>query len=183
MFIVYLVLNIVNGKVYIGKTSQRYWDMGYSLWNPSGSALKDAISKYGKDNFVRYILYKCEDEAESLSLERMLVHLGFVKSKGNYNLYTGGEGGKTGYNHTEQAKCSMSRTRRGRKRPDQSRFMSNFMKGRCYVKGKIGEWGNKVVIDGVVYGNSTQASKTTSIPRRTIELRVGSNNFPNYVRL
>ena len=54
--VVYLTINLINGKKYIGKDSNN---------NPSylgsGVYLKKAIEKYGKENFKKIILEKVED--------------------------------------------------------------------------------------------------------------------------
>lgn len=54
---IYITTNIVNGKKYIGKHTG-YVDDNYL---GSGSLLKKAISKYGKQNFRREIIVICDD--------------------------------------------------------------------------------------------------------------------------
>lgn len=49
--IIYLTVNQINGKVYVGQTS-----INKNGYIGSGKLLKRAIKKYGKDNFARTIL-------------------------------------------------------------------------------------------------------------------------------
>ena len=88
---IYLITNMLNGKKYIGKKvgkpeeSKRY--MG------SGITIKEAISKYGKENFTKTILEYLPngnlDERESFWIKEYdTYHTG-------YNLTRGGDGGAT----------------------------------------------------------------------------------------
>ena len=85
-YIVYKILNKVNGKFYIGchKTSDINDDyMG------SGLLIKRAIAKYGLENFEKEILVVCETAEDMFSKERELVEIG----PHSYNLNEGGHGG------------------------------------------------------------------------------------------
>jgi hypothetical protein len=57
--IIYKTTNTLNGKFYIGKS--KYDDPDYI---GSGSILKKAIKKYGKENFVKEVIEHCEDETQ-----------------------------------------------------------------------------------------------------------------------
>ena len=61
-YVIYLTVNMVNHKVYIGvhKTNPEIFD-GYL---GSGTALKQAIKKYGKHNFIVEVLCQCQTEEE-----------------------------------------------------------------------------------------------------------------------
>jgi len=89
---IYQITNLINGKVYIGKSiknakeSENYFG--------SGLLINYAISKYGKENFEKKILFECDDltllnakEVELIAWAKKL-----FKEK-CYNISNGGDGG------------------------------------------------------------------------------------------
>jgi len=86
-YIVYQITNNVNHKIYIGvhKTHNEH-DTYYG----SGNAIKKAITKYGKHNFTKDILFTFDNPKEAFEKEAELVTKEFVKSNKNYNLKIGG---------------------------------------------------------------------------------------------
>lgn len=110
-YTVYKTTNIANGRDYIGKHKTNDINDGYL---GSGKLLKQAIEKYGKESFVKEILFVFDNEQEMNDKERELV----VLSENSYNLCEGGNGGFgyinsndipkfKGKRHTEQAKKKM----------------------------------------------------------------------------
>jgi hypothetical protein len=87
--LVYKVRNTINNKYYIGIHSTKDIDDGYM---GSGTAIKKAIMKHGKENFTKEILWKPKTRAQALLIEHMLVTKQVVDSRDNYNLTEGGEG-------------------------------------------------------------------------------------------
>ena len=96
---IYLITNLVNNKIYIGKTANsivnRWKEHVYdsNSNNFSNSLLHKAIKKYGESNFKIEELESCDDtllnEKERYYIE--LYNSFFLKGKG-YNLTYGGEG-------------------------------------------------------------------------------------------
>lgn len=87
--VIYRTTNTINGKWYIGKDVKNY--KGYL---GSGLAIKNAIQKYGKENFTKEILEVCESK-EHLS-EREIYWIEITDAKNNpnsYNMTDGGQGG------------------------------------------------------------------------------------------
>ncbi len=89
--IVYLTTNIINGNKYIGQDLNN---------NPkylgSGKVFKEALKKYGKQNFKKEILANASSKEELSSLE--IYYIDFYnaqKSPIYYNIARGGEGGIT----------------------------------------------------------------------------------------
>lgn len=84
---IYKITNKINGKWYIGKTNGR--DPNYF---GSGKLLKQAVEKYGKENFERIIL---EEVAGDINVrERYWIEqTNAVDDPMSYNLAKGGEGG------------------------------------------------------------------------------------------
>lgn len=87
---IYLTINKINGKKYIGLSSKSSDET--KNYYGSGSLLTKAIKKYGKENFEKEIL---EDNIESFSLlcerEKYYINLyDAVKSHDYYNIENGG---------------------------------------------------------------------------------------------
>jgi group I intron endonuclease len=86
--IIYKIINLINGKYYIGKDESN---------NPnyfgSGKLIKMAIKKYGIQNFKKEILECCKDSTELSNRERKIVNESMVKDPMSYNIAIGGCGG------------------------------------------------------------------------------------------
>ncbi len=89
-YIVYRTTNKINGKIYIG--CHFFREKG-DQYLGSGTALRRAIKKYGRENFSREILHVCGSKEEAYKLEADLVNENFVKSRTTYNIKLGGRGG------------------------------------------------------------------------------------------
>jgi group I intron endonuclease len=90
--VVYCTINIINGKIYVGKDSKNN-----KYYLGSGSILKKAINKYGKENFKKFILEECYSIEDLNNKEKFWIEK--LKSKDHkigYNLSDGGDGGQTG---------------------------------------------------------------------------------------
>lgn len=105
-YIVYITINLCNGKIYIGvhRTNPNVFDgyIGCGIYResnikPNCKGFPAAVLKYGYENFRRTTI-KCfpDDEAgkqDAYNLEKILVNETFLKSKNVYNLGLGGYGG------------------------------------------------------------------------------------------
>lgn len=87
--IVYLIINKVNNKNYVGVHSTYDLDDGYF---GSGKALKNSIKKHGKNNFEKVILHYCLTREEAFEIERIIVNEIFIKRQDTYNSTCGGRG-------------------------------------------------------------------------------------------
>lgn len=87
---VYQITNTVNNKIYIGVHSTK--DL-YDSYLGSGTSLKRAIKKYGKDQFDKKILHIVESVEEAYMLEEELVNQEFVCRDDTYNMKIGGDRG------------------------------------------------------------------------------------------
>lgn len=86
--IIYKITNTVNNKYYIGRHSTNNVDDGYM---GSGIWIKNAIRKYGRDNFVKEILDEANSSAELWELEKKYVNENVVNDKNSYNMCVGGK--------------------------------------------------------------------------------------------
>lgn len=91
----YKIINNLNGMYYIGVHSIKGDEDKYF---GSGSALKAAIRKHGKDSFTKGVIEYYDTREEALKAERLLVANHDDKS---YNLVKGG-GGITGLNYEKR---------------------------------------------------------------------------------
>ena len=85
------VVNLINGKDYIGK--RKHVDCDTPLeerYMGSGTLIKKAIEKYGKENFKKEILDEVIETNQEAAL-REIIWINYYKSKGgaNYNLCHG----------------------------------------------------------------------------------------------
>src|SRR5271154_4774479 len=97
-FYIYLIHNILNNKVYVGKATDPSKRWQKHLRVASGKRQKEkfyihrAIAKYGADNFVFSIMQQLNTEQESDVAEAYWIE--YFQSKNNnygYNLTKGGE--------------------------------------------------------------------------------------------
>lgn len=104
-YIVYITINLCNGKFYIGvhKTNPNVFDgyIGLGIYRQSNATknypLHKAVKKYGYNNFKRTIIKIFEGDEngrkQAYNLEAVLVNETLLKSKNNYNVALGGNGG------------------------------------------------------------------------------------------
>jgi len=91
-YIIYITINIINWKFYLGKHTTDNINDGYL---GSGYILKKAIKKYGKENFIRMDIEFLNSEKEVNEREKQLVNSEFlIKFREHcYNVGSGGFGG------------------------------------------------------------------------------------------
>jgi group I intron endonuclease len=85
--IIYKTTNLVNGKYYYGVHSTKDINDDYL---GSGSKLKNAIKKYGKENFSKEIIAVFSERKDALLKEKEIVNISLVISEECYNLTEGG---------------------------------------------------------------------------------------------
>lgn len=116
----YMTTNLVNNKIYIGVHSTKNPNDSYL---GSGTLLKKAVEKYGKDNFKKEILHICETRQEAFELETTIVDENFKNRVDTYNVDIGGEHGPSlpgsanpmfGKNHSEQTRQLISNKVKGK---------------------------------------------------------------------
>lgn len=83
---VYRIENTINGKFYYGvqRINNKHYFGG-------GKYLKKAISKYGKNNFIKRTIMEFETAREAYNLESLIVDQDLVNRSDCYNASLGGE--------------------------------------------------------------------------------------------
>lgn len=90
LYIVYKIINQINGKCYIGK--HETFNINDSYFG-SGKILKLAIKKYGRDNFIKEIIEYCNSSIELCEKEIFLIKENNSLYPNGYNINNGGKGG------------------------------------------------------------------------------------------
>lgn len=95
-FTIYLIVNTINGKNYVGQTKRNLltrWDEHKKTSVKYAFLLHRAIKKYGFENFRVEVLSLTLSQEEADALEKLwIISLGAHKSEGGYNMTYGGDG-------------------------------------------------------------------------------------------
>ena len=173
-FVVYMHENRINGKKYIGITSdvpEKRWANGKGYYR--NKHFSDAINKYGWDAFDHRILYTGLSKAEACRIEQeMIQKYGTQDKTKGYNLTSGGEH----FKHSESSVLLMSERRKGK--GTQKRTAEQRAKIRAAHAGGADKRAVKCVNNGVVYACINDAARATGINKKQI-----SNccrNVPHY---
>lgn len=120
-FLAYLVVNKINGKKYVGITSQKLtarWSghVRSHRWSRKTSAIGMAIEKYGQDAFEVAEICRMQTMEDAHEIERKLVvqHNSYANDGHGYNLTRGGEGA-VGWKMSLEAVESMRQKMTGKK--------------------------------------------------------------------
>lgn len=101
----YKTTNLINNKVYFGKHSQPFGKI--DNYFGSGTAILNAIKKYGRQNFIKEIIEFFETSEDAYDAEKILIDKAIVESIDTYNLYLGGKGAPSGKDHPMYNKVSV----------------------------------------------------------------------------
>ena len=111
MYYIYLIVNKVNGKTYVGqrKSSKKCQDDKYM---GSGKRLRLAKLKYGIENFEKFLIQYCSSKEETDKAEKFWIAEYRSRGKAEYNIADGGHCSPSfkGKHHSEEskAKCRTS---------------------------------------------------------------------------
>jgi group I intron endonuclease len=127
MGFVYLTTNTVNGKQYVGYHDGSTSDVYYG----SGTAIGNALKKYGSGKFMRIILEECSIEESTEFETRYIKEYNTIRPNG-YNISPTGGFMRPGGKHNEVTKDSIrNKSKLNWEHRDKSEFkklMSNSMK-------------------------------------------------------
>lgn len=88
---IYKTTNLLNDKIYIGKKKGEFTEK----YKGSGKYLKNAINKYGIENFIVEIIEYCETLEEQNEKEKYWITYYRNQNVEMYNISDGGDGGNT----------------------------------------------------------------------------------------
>ncbi len=168
--VIYQTTNLINGKKYIGRDA---WNRPSYLGG--GKAIKEAIKKYGKENFRKEILETCIDRTHLLERELYwLNHFNVVNNPEYYNMIMSSDGWEQGKPRPERIGVKLSEATRKR--------ISEKGKGK---KGKasgkpipIIQYRYEIIkILVAEYNSASEASKQTGISASDIRAVVRGNQF------
>ena len=133
---IYKITNLLNNKIYIGKHSTDNLNDGYM---GSGVVLRQAIKKYGIENFRKEYLAFCDKEDKLNWFEKFYIKkYDSTNTNIGYNLTKGGDG----VIPTEDVRIRIGKAHKGKISPmkgrhhsEESRIkMSEARKGKHYIK-------------------------------------------------
>lgn len=105
---IYKITNLINGKIYIGRSSDLKARKSKHKTKKNNTMISRAIQKYGHENFTFDVIEYCNLD---MLVEREQYYLDLLNPFGNngYNLLKDSNfGGWTGQNHTDESKKKMS---------------------------------------------------------------------------
>ena len=111
--IIYLAINKINGKMYIGQTIDFKRRIYQHRIIKDNCAIHKAIIKYGWNNFEWHIIDICHGDANNLNIleKHYIEHFGTYHY--GYNETFGGQGvSRLDFKHSEKTKRKMSQTRK-----------------------------------------------------------------------
>ena len=126
---IYIHINKVNGKMYVGITKQTpedRWKNGTGY--DTSPKFYNAIKKYGWENFYHIVFADNLTESEAKNMEKILIaKLKLQNSKYGYNIKDGGDGGTI----PDNVKIKIGNANRGRKATEETKkILSNAHKGK-----------------------------------------------------
>lgn len=192
-YVVYQTTNLVNGKIYVGQHKTIKGSKDYYIG--SGSLIRQAIKKYGHENFKCEILHEFDTREEAAEMEALIVNEDFIARPDVYNLMVGGNGpggkgrklsqehidairaSKLGVPRSEEMKRKMSATRKLRKipSPNKGKSLSDEHKA-ALRKAKI----KPVQIDDKIYPSSKEVATEYKVTTTTVRNRIKSPKWPGW---
>ena len=148
--VIYLLLNKVNGKPYVGQTTQTLKKR--LSGHLCGKLCVDrAIRKYKPENFRCDILKVCYSEAELNAWEKFFIAALKTKAPYGYNLTDGGDGvvgwtdeirakisaARTGKRHTKESRTKMSVAKMGENNPNYGKPFSDERKAKIGASRRL----------------------------------------------
>lgn len=113
--LIYKVEHIDTGKTYVGKSKKS--PTSFKSYYGSGTIIKAAVKKHGKEKFIKTILEVCDNDEQLNQQEKYWIDKLNCMYPIGYNIHEGGLGGDSFYHLTEEEKKVIFE-RRLRNNPD-----------------------------------------------------------------
>jgi group I intron endonuclease len=185
---IYKVTNTINGKIYVGKQTNTNKD-----YYGSGKLIKQAIKKYGRENFTKEIID--EVVGDVLGSETEIYWITKLNALDGYNLEIHGNGGEISERQRTMNSESVKKLWKDPtsifNSPDYRKRLSDAGKKRVWTeetKQKIsnGRWGKnnpaavEIEVDGIIYETRRECAKHFNISEPAVTKRCLSKNFENW---
>ena len=171
MYYIYLIVNKVNGKTYVGqrKSSKEWYNDGYM---GSGKLLKPAKKKYGIENFEKFLIQYCYSQEETDKAEKFWIAEYRSRGKAEYNIADGGQGGGfKGKRHSEETKRKLSESLKEAFKSEAVRQkLSDSLKGKRFSEE------HKQNLSESLKGKNKGKHRTDEQRKRMSEAEKGENN-------
>ena len=162
---VYVTTNLVNGKQYVGDHSTNNLNDGYL---GSGTLLKKAIKKYGKDNFLCEIKEFFDSKEGAFFAQHSLIDENKSLVPNGYNLSPTGGIGVPGSFHSQETKDKIGKAHKGKEGKQFKTYNTEFKKGKSYEEQMI-----------LIYGEE-KGIKKALLYKEKISNTVAGNGNPMY---
>lgn len=129
-FVIYKTTNIINNKIYVGKSIKNS-----SSYLGSGLLLNRAIKKYGRENFIKEIIDTAENKTELNEKEKFWI----AQYEDKYNISDGGDGGDTWTNNPNYETMCKKITEINKKRWKNTSIKERKEFGRKISKANLGK--------------------------------------------
>jgi len=202
MLYLYVITNLVNGKQYVGVSTEptRRWREHSS--GHGSKLVHNAIKKYGLGNFEFKSLW-CGSPNLILEFEKRAIAKRCSQVPNGYNLSGGGSAPMLGCKHSVETRQRMSESRsgngnamHGRKHSQQTRekiaertrarppgFTSGEKNGMFGRVGSTNPNAKRVLVNGVEYNSMTDAAEANGCCPKLLRARMQrfrkNNSFPN----
>ena len=111
---IYLIVNNINGKTYVGKRKLYNKNWNEDGYMGSGHYLRRSQNKYGIENFEKFLITWTYSEEDACEKEKFWIAEYRRRGKAEYNVADGGQGGLIG-TWTEERRKKVSEAGKGRK--------------------------------------------------------------------
>lgn len=157
---IYKTTNTLTNKIYIGYHHSD--DIENDKYLGSGDAIMRAVRQYGKDNFIREILFEFDNQDDAYTKERELVNENFVKNRDTYNITIGGRGWEIGNEPHNKGKITI--------------YSPKTNKNYYVNENKL----QKFLDDGYIIGNLSIKNKISIKKDENIKF-IDKNELDNYI--